>query len=240
MKAVPLNAFGRESKKRIQVKKLRTSGRVPAVIYGHNRKSEILEVVQRELEVLIHHSHSENLLIDLSVAGKNRLALLQEVQHHPLTGKFLHVDFHEVAPDELVTIHVPIEKMGEPEGVKTGGGVLENALFKVRVRGLPKDLPEVLHVDVTHMQLNQTMHLGDLKAPAGTTILGDRHLPVFSVAEPTAAVEVTPAAEGAPAEPEMIREKKPAEGEAATDDKKDKKDKKAEPKAEEKKAEKKK
>ena len=237
MKSVPLNAFGRVVKKRILVKQLRSGGRVPAVIYGHNRQTEILEVVQRDLELLIHHSHSENLLIDLSVGGKNRLALLQEVQHHPLTGKFLHVDFHEVSPDELVTIFVPIEKMGEPEGVKTGGGVLENALFKVRVRGLPKDLPEVLHVDVTHLQLNQTLHLGDIKAPEGTKILGDSHLPVFTVAEPTAAVEVTAAVEGAPAEPEMIREKKPAEGEVAADDKKDKK---SEPKGEEKKPEKKK
>lgn len=234
MKSVPLIAFSREVKKRIKVKQLRSGGRVPAVIYGHNRTTEILEVVQRDLEVLIHHSHSENLLIDLTVAGKNRLALLQEVQHHPLTGKFLHVDFHEVSPDELVTIHVPIEKTGEPEGVKTGGGVLENALHKVRVRGLPKDLPEVLYVDVTHLQLNQTLHLGDLKGPEGTKILGDVHLPVFTVAEPTAAVEVTPAVEGAaPAEPEMIREKKVVEGEAVPDAKKDKK-------GEEKKAEKKK
>ena len=96
--------------------------------------------------------------MDLAVkddARPKRLALVQEVQHHPLSGKVLHVDFHEVAENEKVTIMVPVETVGEAEGVKTGGGVLEHVLFKIKVRGLPKDLPEQITVDVSHLEDRQ-------------------------------------------------------------------------------------
>ena len=83
----------------------------------------------------------------------------------PLTGKVLHVDFHEVAENEKVTVMVPVETIGEAEGVKTEGGVLEHVLFKIKVRGLPKDLPEVITVDVSHLKIGQAIHLGEIKAP---------------------------------------------------------------------------
>ena len=86
---------------------MRTAGRVPAVIYGRQDKPQNLEVNAKELEDLIHHSVSENLLVDLSVendARPKRLALVQEIQHHPLEGNVLHVDFHEVAEDEKLIV----------------------------------------------------------------------------------------------------------------------------------------
>src|SRR6476660_4896718 len=135
MKSVPLNAAPRTEGRRAGAKKLRTAGRIPAVIYGRQAKPQSLEVDSREMENLIHHSVSENLLVDLAVkedSRAKRLALVQEIQHHPLNGKILHVDFHEVAENEKVTIKVPVETVGEAEGVKTGGGVLEHVLFKVR------------------------------------------------------------------------------------------------------------
>src|SRR6185369_2411140 len=105
-----------------------------------------------------HHSVSENMLVDLSVkddARAKRLALVQEVQHHPLSGKVLHVDFHEVSETEKVTIQVPVETTGEAAGVKNSGGVLEHVLFKLKVRGLPKDLPEQILVDVTALEMGK-------------------------------------------------------------------------------------
>src|SRR5256886_5078015 len=132
--------------------KLRTEGRIPAVIYGRQAKPQNLEVQSREMENLIHHSVSENLLVDLEVKDDprpKRLALVQEVQHHALSGKVLHVDFHEVAENEKVTVLVPVETAGEAVGVKTDGGVLEHVLFRIKARGLPKDLPELITVDVT-------------------------------------------------------------------------------------------
>ena len=145
MKSVPLNAVPRTLGRRAGAKRLRAAGRIPAVIYGRQAKPQNLEVQAREMENLIHHSVSENLLVDLEVKDDprpKRLALVQEVQHHALSGKVLHVDFHEVAENEKVTVMIPVETVGEAVGVKTGGGTLEHVLFKIRVRGLPKDLPE--------------------------------------------------------------------------------------------------
>ena len=167
------------------------------------------------MEDLIHHSVSENLLVDLAVkddARPKRLALVQEVQHHPLTGKVLHVDFHEVAEDEKVTILVAVETVGEAEGVKTQGGVLEHVLFKIKVRGLPKDLPEVIAVDVTHLMIGQAIHLGESPTPENCELVGDKHISVIAVAAPRTeeeeAAEAAAAADAVPGEVEMIKEKK--------------------------------
>ena len=219
MKSVSLNAFPRVLGRRAGAKKLRSSGRIPAIIYGRQTQPQNLEIIAKEMQDLVKHSVSENLLVDLAVKDDSRpkrLALVQEIQHHPLSGKFLHVDLHEVAENEKVTIMVAVETEGEPEGVKTGGGVLEHVLFKIKVRALPKDLPEVITVNVSHLQLNESIHLGDIKAPDGVEILGDKHLSVIAVSAPKTeeeeAAEVAEAA--APGEVEMIKEKK-EEGEGA-------------------------
>jgi len=228
MKSVLLNAFPRALTRRGGVKKLRASGRIPAVIYGRQAPAQNLEVSAKEMGDLIHHSISENLLVDLAVrddARPKRLALVQEVQHHPLSGEVLHVDLHEVAENEKVTVNVPLETVGEAIGVKTGGGVLEHVLFKIKVCALPKDLPEQIVVDVTGLELGKSIHLGDIKAPAGVEILGDKKVSVISVALPKTEVEAAAAAEAEPVaagDVEMIKEKKeegeeaaPAKGEKA-------------------------
>jgi len=222
MKSVPLNAVPRALGRRAGSKKLRETGRTPAVIYGRQAPPQNLEVSSKEIEDLIHHSASENLLVDLVVkddARPKRLALVQELQHHPLSGAVVHIDLHEVAEDEKVTISVAVETSGEPEGVKTGGGVLEHILFKVKVRALPKQLPEILLVDVAHLKVGESIHLGDIKAAEGVEILGDKHLSVISVALPrTEEEEAAEAAEGAAAgEVEMIKEKKEGDAEGAAD-----------------------
>ncbi|TAK93497.1 MAG: 50S ribosomal protein L25 [Verrucomicrobia bacterium] len=212
MKSVPLNAFARTQGRRAGSKKLRESGRVPAVIYGGQVKPVSLELDARVMNDLIHHSVSENILVDLSVDSQKRLALVQEVQHHPLTQKVVHVDFHEVSPTEKVTVMVPVETTGEAAGVKTGGGVLQHIVFKLKVRALPKDLPEQIVVDVSHLEVGKSVHLGDIKAPEGVEILGDKKVSIISVALPKTEVEETAvAAEGAaPAagDVEMLKEKK--------------------------------
>src|SRR5215471_2774721 len=215
MKSVNLNAFPRTLARRGGVKKLRTAGRIPAIIYGRQAQPQNLEVSAKEMEDLIHHSISENLLVDLAVkddARPKRLALVQEVQHHPLSGKVLHVDFHEIAENEKVTVMVPVETEGEAEGVKTEGGVLEHVLFKIRARGLAKDIPEQITVDVSHLKIGEAIHLGEIKAPAGVEIVGDKQIPVIAVAAPRTeeeeAAEAAEAAAAAPGEVEMIKEKK--------------------------------
>src|SRR5712691_6302005 len=211
MKSVALNAFARALGRRAGAKKLRASGRIPAVIYGRQAQPQNLEVLAKEMEDLIHHSISENLLVDLAVkddARPKRLALVQEVQHHPLSGKVLHVDFHEVAENEKVTIMVPVETEGEAVGVKTNGGVLEHVLFKIKARALPKDLPEVITVDVSHLDIGQAIHLGEIKVPEGVELIGDKNIPVISVAAPRTEEEEAAEAAGTAGEVEMIKEKK--------------------------------
>src|SRR5437868_12924835 len=115
MKSVSLSAFPRELSKRTGVKKVRTNGRIPAVIYGRHNKPQNLEVTSKDLENVIHSAHSEILLVDLAVNGDGgkRLALVRDIQHHPLSGKMLHIDFQEVAESEKVTAMVPVETTGE-------------------------------------------------------------------------------------------------------------------------------
>lgn len=214
MKSVALNAFARTLGRRGGSKKLRESGRIPAVIYGRQAQPQNLEINSKELSDLIHHSVSENLLVDLAVkddARPVRLALVQEVQHHPLNGNLVHVDFHEIAPDEKVTISVPVETVGEAAGVKTDGGTLEHVLFKIRARGLAKDIPEQIIVDVSHLKIGEAIHLGDIKAPAGVELVGEKRASVIAVTAPrTEEEEAAAAAEGAAAagDVEMIKEKK--------------------------------
>jgi len=225
MKSVLLTAFSRTQTRRAGAKKLREAGRIPAVVYGRQTKPENLEVVARELDDLIHRSVSENILVDLAVDQAKRLALVQEVQHHPLSGKVLHVDFHEVSATEKVTIMVPVETTGEAVGVKTGGGVLEHVLFKLKVRALPKDLPEQILVDVTALEVGKSVHIGEIKAAEGVEILGNKNAPVIAVAMPKTEAEeaaATEAGAAAAGDVEMIKEKKedgsegaaPAKGDA--------------------------
>ena len=213
MKSVALNASVRAEIRRSANKVLRASGRIPAVIYGRKSTPQNLEVDATELSDLIHHGASENVLVDLSIqddANPKRLALVQEVQHHPLSGKVLHVDFHEVSENEKVTINVPVETVGEPVGVKTGGGVLQHVTFKLKVRALPKDLPDQIIMDVSALELNRAIHLGDIKPPEGVDILGHKEVVVAACTPPRAEEEVAAPVEGAPAagDVEMIKEKK--------------------------------
>ena len=220
MKSVPLTAYPRTLSRRGGAKKLREGGRIPAVIYGAKTTPQNLEVDRKSLEDLIHHSASENLLVDLMVdkdAKAKRLALVKEVQHYALTGQVVHIDFHEISETEKVTVMVPVEPVGEAAGVKTGGGVLEHVLHKIKVRCLAKDLPEAIHVDVTALEIGKAIHIGDIKPPEGVELLGDKHISVLAVAAPITEAEETAAAEAAAAatgEVEMIKEKK-EEGEGA-------------------------
>jgi large subunit ribosomal protein L25 len=219
MKSVALKAYPRSQVQRAEVTKLRAAGRVPATIYGRQAAPQNIEVVSKEMADLLNHSVSENLLVDLTVekdARSKRLALVQEVQHHPITGKVVHVDFHEVAETEKVTIFVPVETTGEPAGVKNGGGTLEHILHKLKIRCLPKDLPEQIVLDVTALEIGKSIHLGEIVPPPGVEIVGDKTRTVVAVAAPRAEEEVAAtAAAPAAGDVEMTKEKKEEGAEGA-------------------------
>ncbi|MCX7872606.1 MAG: 50S ribosomal protein L25 [Verrucomicrobiae bacterium] len=220
MKSVELKAYPRTLVKRNGVKKIYTQGRVPAIIYGRHIKPQNLEVNSKEIEDLVHHSASENILVDLHIEGDQnpkRLVLVKEVQHHPLTRKILHVDFNEVSETEKVTVVVPIETVGEAVGVKTGGGILEHVLHRVKVRCLPKDIPEFITIDVSNLEVGKAIHIGDIQPPQGVEILGEKSVVVVAVAAPITEEQEKAALEAATApvaadQVEMIKEKKEEAG----------------------------
>lgn len=217
-KQVKLNAQLRTVAGRVKVKQLRKQGITPGIVYGAHTKPFSITVNSRELGEVLHHATGENVLVDLAVDenGKtsNRLALIQEVQHHPYADTILHIDLHEVLATEKLRTKVPVRPLGEPAGVKTGGGVLEFILRELHVECLPKDLPDVIEVNVEKLEIGGAIHVGEIAVPAGVALLDDKGQPVFLVVAPIAEEEAATPAAGAAGEPEVIGAK-PVEGEEA-------------------------
>jgi large subunit ribosomal protein L25 len=161
---------------------------------------------------MLSHASGENILVELEVeGGTNRLAMVQEVQHSPLGGDVLHIDFHAVSMDEMIEADVPLEPTGTATGVKNQGGLLEQNLRTLAIECLPRDLPDVISVDVSALNVGDAIHVREIPLPSGVTTRVSADLTAFSVLAPT--VEEAPAVEAAAA-PEVITEKKP-EGDAA-------------------------
>jgi len=215
-KQVKLSARPRIESGRNSVKSVRARGSVPAVIYGKKTTPANLEVSHRDLEALLSHAVGENILVELEIqdgAKKNsQLSLIQEVQHHPVARNILHVDFQAVSMTEEISASVTVEATGEADGVKNFGGLLEQSIRSLSVRCLPQNLPEVITVDVSALKIGESIHVRDIKLPAGVTVEDNEDLTVFIVAEPSVAAEPeAPAAGAEAASPEVIKEKK-AEG----------------------------
>lgn len=216
-KQVTLSARHRTDVGRNSVKQLRARGYVPANIYGHKDQPANLEINAREIAKLLARAVGENILVELQIEGDagatTKLSLIQEVQHHPVRRDILHVDFLEVATDEVLNTEVPIESFGEADGVKNYGGLLEHSLRLLHIECLPKDLPEIISVDVSALGLNQALHVRDLILPAGVKATSDADLTVFIVAESKTEAEPV-AGVASTTGPEVIKEKKPVEGAA--------------------------
>jgi len=216
-KQVKLKAQPRTDVGRSAARKLRARGLIPAIIYGGNNKPQPLQVAAREINAMMSHASGENVLVELEIAGQDssRTALVQEVQHSPVGGEIRHVDFHAISMDEMIEAEVPLEPIGTAVGVKTFGGLLEQSLRALAIECLPGDLPDRITVDVSQLNIGDSIHVRDIQLPSGVTPKVQPDLTAFSVVAPV--VEEEPAvveAEVAAAEPEVITEKK-EEGEGA-------------------------
>ena len=144
-KQVKLSARPRSEGGRNAVKQVRARGGVPAVIYGSKDKPANLEVSRRDIEAVLAHAVGENILVELEIdengTKTNRLSLIQEVQHHPLRGEVLHVDFHAVSMTEKISADIVVEAFGEADGVKNFGGLLEQSMRTITIQCLPQNLP---------------------------------------------------------------------------------------------------
>jgi large subunit ribosomal protein L25 len=208
---VKLKAQKRTLVGRNAIKKIKEKGLVPGVIYGSQTEPVNLQIDGRELTNVLAHASSEHVLVELEIIdgseSTNRLALIQEIQHHPLKRELLHVDFHAVSATEKITSEVPIEAVGEALGVRTFGGLLEYSLRTLEVECYPQDLPDIVRIDVTNLNIGESLHVRDIQLPAGVEAITDEDLTVVSVVASRVGEEVTETAE-VPSSPEVITEKK--------------------------------
>jgi large subunit ribosomal protein L25 len=217
-KQVKLKAEPRSNVGRSAVRKLRARGVIPAVIYGGTDKPQSLQVAARDINIMMSHASGENVLVELEIAGEksNRAALVQEVQHSPVGGEIVHIDFHAISMDETIQAEVPLGPTGTPTGVKTFGGLLEQSLRSLAIECLPRDLPDSINVDVSQLNIGDSIHVCDIQLPPGVTAKVPADLTAFSVVAPVVEEEAVAveAEAAAAAGPEVITEKQ-EEGEAA-------------------------
>lgn len=216
MASAQLSASARDNGGKGVARKLRSEGRVPAVVYGHGREPQPLSINTRELERLLDRIAAESTVIDLDIDGKAARTLIREIQRHPFKRQILHVDFQELVAGEKITVRLPIVLIGVPDGVRMDGGVLDQTMRELEVEVDPSNIPNHVELDVTSLTIGSSVHVRDIPLPEGVEVLEDEDASVCVVSAPRAVVEetVTPEAETeAAAEPEVIRAKKPDEDE---------------------------
>ena len=214
-----LDVEKRASHGKNEARRLRASGRIPAVVYG-SRKGKVLDAVPVAVDPkavmrILHSESGANTLITLKLDGTESRVMVKEYQLDPVTHKLLHADFFELAMDRAITVTVPIAVKGEPKGVKQQGGLLDFVTRDVQVQCLPTDIPERIDVDVSELMLHEAIRVRDLPQDPKWKPLTDPDTMIVHVILPKAeeAAAETPEAEAAtataaPAEPEVIKKGK--------------------------------
>ena len=206
-----LGAEFREDQGKGASRRLRHAGKVPAILYGGHREPKALTVSHQKLLILLENERFYSTIMNLKVGDQVQAAILKDVQRHPAKNAILHLDLQRVVESEKLRIKIPLHFKGEAvaPGVKTQGGIVSHQTTEVEVSTLPKDLPEFIEVDVSHLNLNQAMHLSDIKMPEGVTLVElahgrdstvvSIHAPRAEEPEPSAvaAAEAAATAEGA-------------------------------------------
>jgi large subunit ribosomal protein L25 len=210
-----LNVVSRAQTGRSASRRLRKANRVPAILYGKHTKPESLSIEGAEFIRLLKSVGDRAVLVELERTDKadKALSFLQEVQRDPITDKYLHVDLQEVKANEKFEIRVPVHVVGESFGVKNQSGVLEMNSHQLRIRVLPKDLPEAISVDVTELKVGETIKVGSLKPVSGVEFLDAKGQPIVSCVEPVA--EIVQEVAATPAAGAAAPGAAPAEGAAA-------------------------
>jgi len=174
-------------------RKLRAAGRIPAVLYGKGKEGEAISVDPTLLERLLHTSESGmNTLIDLSVDGRTSTVLLKDLQRDPIRGRYLHADFFVVDLKQELQVTIPLHFVGKAKGLEFGG-IVEHPLREVEVACLPQAIPDSIEVDVTELNIGDSLHVRDLQTLAGVRLLSDGDLAIALVEQPAIAEEPTAA-----------------------------------------------
>jgi large subunit ribosomal protein L25 len=214
MKAVPVIARKREGTGKGVARKLRASGVVPGVLYGEQTTPVPLELNRKEISTILRRAGSEHLLVDLTVTGNGgepQMALVRDVQHDPINGEILHVDFLHISATSRIRITVPVHIVGTAIGVKDFGGILQHTARELEIESLPADIPDKIDVDVSELGIGDAIHVRDIEKE-GITFVTALERTIVSVVPPTVIKEVVTAEVTEEAEGEEGAEAK-AEGE---------------------------
>jgi large subunit ribosomal protein L25 len=210
-----LQAEKRAGRGKNEARRLRASGRIPAVLYGAEKgKAVEVSVDPKVLSRLLHSESGVNTLIGLELDGGSTRVLVKEYQLDPIDHKLLHADFYQVAMDKTLTVTVPIVLKGEARGVKQQGGIVDFVTREIEIEVLPGEIPENITVDVSELMMNQGVRVRDLHTegakwtPVSDTDMMIVHVVTPKVEEVAAPAEVAVAAPGAAAEPEVIKKGK--------------------------------
>jgi len=211
-----LKAEKRDGRGKNEARRLRASGRIPAVLYGSEKgKATEIAVDPKNLLRILHSEAGVNTLIGLQLDGGNTRVLVKEYQLDPIDHKLLHADFYQVAMDKTITVTVPVVLKGEAKGVKQQGGIVDFVNREIDIEVLPADIPENITVDVSELMLHEGIRVRDLTVEgAKWTPLSEADMMIVHVVplraeEPTpAAAEAAAGAVAAPAEPEVIKKGK--------------------------------
>ncbi len=182
IKAKVRDQFGKEANKR-----LRRGGFTPAVLYGNREKALPLWFNTKDFLKQVHGEIHENVIFNLEIESdathkeEKLRAIIKEIQYEPMKDTLVHIDFFEMVAGKLVSMEIPVEAIGEPRGVKIGGGILEHIKRDVLVECLPTAIPESIKVDITNLDLGGAIHVRDLTAPEGVTFIDDPAGVIFSV-----------------------------------------------------------
>jgi large subunit ribosomal protein L25 len=203
-----LDAEFRETQGKGASRRLRHDGKVPAILYGGHAEARALTLSHQKLLIMLDNERFYSTILNLKVGDQSQAAILKDVQRHPFKNAVVHVDFQRVEENEKIRISIPLHFTGAAisPGVKSQGGIVSHMRNETEVSCLPKDLPEFIEVDISGLSLNESIHLSQLKIPAGVTLVDLAkddvavvaiHSPRAEEPEPTAAA----AAEGAAAVP---------------------------------------
>ncbi len=193
MERLELTAEIREVSSKGQIKEMRKRDYVPAVVYGKKVDNTLLSVNRKELIQALNTSAGANVLIDLKIEGgkkRKETVMVKELQRDPVKDIFLHVDFIGISLEDKLQVKVPISFNGEPLGVKEGG-VPSVQLREVIVETLPTDIPEFLEVDISQLNIGDSLNVSDLQIPEGAQVVGDPDETIISVLAPTIEEEPT-------------------------------------------------
>ncbi len=159
-------------------RRLRAQDNIPAVVYGHGMSPVSVTVVRRDLRIAVSGANGFNTVLSLKVGNDTLVALIKEVQRHPVKRTVSHLDFLVVNPDEKITVHVPLHLYGEAKAVLQAGGLVDPAVDHIDLVTTPNQMPSEVRLDITDLQPGQVIHLSELTLPAGCTAIGDPDMPV--------------------------------------------------------------